>query len=113
MLVRIERILAVPREPTTLTVSPGFNFTLVPRLDVRVVYPIGPSIYSRREPSTYPSRNLIVHSLRLGRRVLSQGNAICRLPQFLCRTLPYGRSGFNILWLSLSSHRKQLGRSNT
>ncbi len=27
MLVKIERIFAVPREPTTRTVSPGFSFT--------------------------------------------------------------------------------------
>ena len=29
MLVRIERIFAVPREPRTRTVSPGFNFNFV------------------------------------------------------------------------------------
>jgi hypothetical protein len=29
MLVRIERIFAIPREPTTRTVSPGLSFTFI------------------------------------------------------------------------------------
>jgi hypothetical protein len=38
MLVRIERTLAVPREPITPTVSPGSSFTLlVPRQTKSIV----------------------------------------------------------------------------
>jgi hypothetical protein len=34
MLIRIARTLAVPREPMTRTVSPGFSFTLLVPLDI-------------------------------------------------------------------------------
>src|ERR1700739_327556 len=50
MLVKIAKSVAVPREPTTRTISPGLSFMLLAPLYLlligcRVVYPTGPSIY--------------------------------------------------------------------
>jgi uncharacterized protein YecE (DUF72 family) len=61
-----------------------------------------------REPSGDTSRDLIVHSLRLGGSVLSEGNAVSRLPHVLRGTLSDGRGGLNLLWLPFCSHRQQL-----
>src|SRR6266404_3659193 len=58
----------------------------------------------QREPSSDPSRDLIVHSDRLGELVLSKGNAIRRLSDVLRGALSYGRGGLNLLCMSFASH---------
>jgi len=68
------------------------------------------SVYSPGEPSIDPSWDFLIHNRRVGRVILSEGDAIFRLPIVLRRTFSYRRSRFDILRLPVRSHGKHTFR---
>ena len=55
------------------------------------------------------ARNIILHSRRLERILLSQGHEVGRLPSLLFESLRHRRSGLDLLSLSDHRGRQQLG----
>jgi len=66
----------------------------------------------RREPSAYPSRHLIVHSLRLEWLLLSARHEAFGLSEVLCRTIWHRRGWLDFLRMSDRSHSWKLECSN-